>query len=90
MQFAHQLGSLDVDRVLLLYLVRLITGDKGEPIDIFVQVFKGEFVLCVLVQIIQPKSRKVGNQQIARQFRVFQPGEIIQCLLVGAVEVFAA
>ena len=46
-QFAHLLGSLDVDRVLRLNLVGLVTGNETEQTNFFVQVSQVEFMLFV-------------------------------------------
>lgn len=51
-QFSRHPGGLTVDRVMLCRFVRLITGDEGEAVDVFMQVFEHELVLLVFVQAV--------------------------------------
>ena len=94
-QFAHQLGGFDVDRVLFFDFVGLVADDEGEAVDVFVQVFQGEFMLGsafikIGIQIIQSETRKIGHHHVAWQVALFYAGEVIQCLTAGAIKVFTA
>src|SRR5664280_299039 len=89
-QFAHLLGSLDVDWVLLLNLVSLITGDKTEQADVFMQILQVEFVLFVFFQIVKTKVGKVGNDYILGQVALAKACKIIQRLRVSFIEIFTA
>ncbi|MFZ2631678.1 MAG: hypothetical protein WA081_15295 [Desulfosalsimonadaceae bacterium] len=88
-QAAHALGGLDIDRVLLPDGVGLVSGDKAEKLHLFVQVFQFKIVLGVVFQIVKTEPGEVGNNDVLGQVPLFQAGEIIEGLLMGAVKILA-
>ncbi|OQC51130.1 MAG: hypothetical protein BWX55_01964 [Deltaproteobacteria bacterium ADurb.Bin022] len=79
-QFAHLLGGFDVDGVLLLNFVGLVSGNETEEAHVLVQVFQVEFVLFVFFQIVKADAGEVGNDDILGQIALGNAGEIIQRL----------
>ena len=65
MEFAHALGGLDVNRVLLLVGRGYIPGDKAEKPDVFIKILDGEFVLPPFIKVIEAKAGEVGNDDVA-------------------------
>lgn len=86
----HALYRLGVDRALRRDFLRLITGDEPEQFDVFVQLFQQEFGLRAFDHVVQAEARKVADQHETRQFVFLQSGEIVDGLLVGAIEIFTA
>ena len=85
MEFAHALGGLDVNRVLLLVGRGEIPGDKAEQPDVFIKILDGEFVLLVFLKVIEAEAGKVGNEDVARKVSIFEAGKIVFGLLEGTV-----
>jgi hypothetical protein len=83
MELAHLLGRLDVDWVLGLDALGRITGNEPEELDVLVEVFERQFGLRVGFKIIEPETRKVGNDDIAGKVAVGKSVEIIQGLRIG-------
>ena len=94
MQAAHALGGFDVDGVLCLDLLHLVAGDKAKQLDVFVQVFERELnrfaVFALGGQAVHAKARKVADDDELRQVALGQAGKVIQRLLKGTVQGFAA
>ena len=94
MQAAHALGGLDVDGVLRLDFLGLVARDEAEHADVLVQVFEGEFdgfaVFAARGKAVHSKARKVADDDDLWQIAFGQAGEVVERLLKGAVEVFAA
>jgi hypothetical protein len=80
-KIAHDFDGLDVDRVLLLKFVLLVTGNEGEVLDVTMKLGEREFVgdaaffveqrqvaLFLRLQVVQGNPRKVGNDDVAGDF----------------------
>ena len=89
-QLAHLLGGFDVDRVLRLNFVSLITGDKTKKPRVFVQIFQIKFVLVVFFEIIKSKAGEIRDDNVFGQVALGYAGEIIQRLSVSLVKTLAA
>ncbi len=81
-ELAHALGGLNVDRVLLGYFLRCITGDEAKELDVLVKVFKREVILRFGIKIVEPDAGEVGDDDVAGQIAFGQAFKIIQSLLI--------
>ena len=88
-QAAHAFGGLAVDGIFGRERLGGVAGDESEQADALVQVRQREFLRGAGFEIVQAHTREVGHQHIARQLALDDAGEVVQRLLVGAVEVLA-
>ncbi|MBP7764547.1 MAG: hypothetical protein KA113_05110 [Syntrophaceae bacterium] len=89
-QTAHLQGGFDVDRVLLLNFMRLVSGDKTEKPHVLMQVFQGKFMLLLFLQVVETHAGEVGNDDILGKIAFLESGKVTERLIVSFVEVFAA
>ncbi len=75
MQLTEHFGGFDVDGVLFLELVLLVTGDEREVVDVLVQLREREGDASVLLQIVQRNAREVRDDDVA--------GNLFAALLVA-------
>jgi hypothetical protein len=103
---AENFGGFDVDRVFFLIGVLLVAGNEGEGVDVFVKIGEWKFngraapfveerqvALFLRLKVVQRYTRKIGDDDVARDFGVPAfVGEIldvIECLCLRFAEVFA-
>ena len=65
-ELTHALRRLDVDRVLRLDDLGAVTGDKGEMLDVLMQIGQPELDFGVFFQIVEAESLEVGYQDVSR------------------------
>ncbi len=89
-EFAHLFGGPDVDRVLCLNFMCLVSGNKTEKPHVLMQVFQLKFMLLIFFQIVETNTGKVGNNDVFGQVAFFKSLKIIKRLIIGFVEAFSA
>ena len=65
-ELTHQLGSFDVDRILVAKGSLLNAENKSEVFYVFMKLMEGETDVGVFVKIVKLKCLEVAEQQIAR------------------------
>ena len=83
MQAAHDFDSFNVDRVLFLEFVLLVSGDKCEVVNVLVKIGQRKFdgsnaavveqrqvALFFGLEIVKGDAGKVGNDDVAGNFSV--------------------
>ena len=85
MQTAHALGGFDIDRILLLDFVRLVSGNETEQPHLIVQVFQLKIIPGVVFEVVQAKTGEVGNNK-AKNYTLFSQdlNPIIKNALINA------
>lgn len=91
MKATHKLGRLDVHGVLVPERALLDAEDEAEMLHLL-----GEFgelealgLLIRLVEVVKLEGLEVRDEDVARQFRVFEAGEVVERLCFRSYEVAA-
>jgi hypothetical protein len=93
-QLAHAVSGFDVDGVLRLYGLYLVPGHEAKELDVFVQVFEGEFERFTGLrgsgQAVHTKALEVAHDDELGQVTLGQAWEVAQGLVKRGIQVFAS
>ncbi|MFZ0828473.1 MAG: hypothetical protein WAO02_13720 [Verrucomicrobiia bacterium] len=106
MKIAENFGGFDVDRVFFLVGMLLVAGNEGEGVDVPVKIGQRKFngraapfvkerqvALFLRLQVMQGDAREIGDDDVARDFRVpafvGEVLDVIECLRLRLAKVFA-
>nr|WP_298981620.1 hypothetical protein [uncultured Roseibium sp.] len=68
---SHELGSIDVNRVLVLKAALLDTDNKSEFLDVLWQFLQGERNLNGFLQIEEFKCLEIADQNVSGELAIF-------------------
>ena len=88
-QFAEPLHGADIGLGLDAERDLLITGDEAEQLNMLGKIGEREFLVGLLVDVVQTNAPEVGHHDIARQVVVGEPSEIIRSLRERRIEIGA-
>jgi hypothetical protein len=82
-ELAHQLGGFDIDGVLVLENAGGAAKNEAKGMDVFVQVGELELNFLASVEVVELKGLEIADENVAREFRIFDAGEIVEGLFLG-------
>ena len=88
-QAAHELGGLDVDRILILEGSLLPAQEEAKPLDVLGQVGQREGCGLPFVKVVQFERPEVADQQVPGPIALGQGIEVGTGLVIGLVQVAA-
>src|SRR6056297_58631 len=87
MQQAHQLGGLDVDRVLIAELPPLNPEDEAEALDMVRQVLQQEGRFLAGVEVDQLERLEIADKDVSRLFVIGDVAQVVERLLLGLEQI---
>nr|WP_296763132.1 hypothetical protein [Sediminimonas sp.] len=87
MQKAHQLGRLDVDRILIAELAALDAKDETEALNMLGQVLQGKGGGLAAIEIGQFEGLEIADQNVTGLFVIGDVGQVFQRLLLGLEQI---